>query len=250
MADRYAGKVALVTGAAAGIGKAVVARLASEGAVIVGVDRNAEKLAEAMAEAGGSSGLARTCDVADVQEVDATVASAIERFGAIDVLVNCAGLADRSQRRLHEVSPDDWERIQAVNVRGTFLMMRAAIPHMLAKGGGAIINMGSVGSFRATVRASAYVTSKGAVLMMTKAAAVDYARDGIRVNAVCPGTTNTDILAGLSDEMMQMLEARAPQGRLGQPEEIAALVAFLGSDEALHINGGAYLIDGGRTAGG
>ena len=250
MNDRFDGKVALVTGAASGIGREVVIRLAREGARVACVDRNADRLAETVGAASADRAFAFSCDVTDVDAVNATVAAIVDRLGKIDILVNSAGVADPNQRRLHEIPPEAWDMVQNVNVRGLFLMKRAVIPHMLENGGGAIINLGSVASFRATARAGAYVASKGAVLTMTKAAAIDYAKDNIRVNAVCPGTIATDILANVSPDTMDMLLARAPQGRLGEAEEVASLIAFLASDEARHINGGAYLIDGGRCAGG
>jgi len=247
VSGRFAGKVALVTGAAAGIGRACLHRLAAEGALAIGMDRQADKLAEAVAAAPGQAE-AQPCDVADADAVAAAVAAIIARHGAIHVLVNNAGIGNPQRLRLHEQPLADWDRVMAVNVRGLFLMQRAIIPHMLAQGGGAIVNMASIGSYRATALSSPYITSKGAALMMTRAAAVDYARDNIRVNAVCPGTTNTDILAGSTQEVIDMLVARAPQGALVEPEEVAALVAFLVSDEAPHITGGSYLIDAGRSA--
>ncbi|SCW60316.1 NAD(P)-dependent dehydrogenase, short-chain alcohol dehydrogenase family [Sphingobium faniae] len=248
MTARFAGRVAIVTGAAAGIGKACMHRLAAEGARVVGVDRNEEKLAAAIAQAPGEM-IALPCDVADAGAIDAMVGEVIARCGAIHVLVNNAGIGNPSRVRLHEQPIADWDKVMAVNVRGMFLMQRAIIPHMLAQGGGAIVNMASIGSYRATALSSPYITSKGAALMMTRAAAMDYAKDNIRVNAVCPGTTNTDILAGSSQETIDMLVSRAPQGALVEPEEVAALVAFLASDEAPHITGGSYLIDAGRSAG-
>lgn len=248
MSNRFVGKVAIVTGAAAGIGKACVERLAREGATVIGLDRDAERLAAATVEAGNKSIVPMTCDVADPAAVTAAVAAIIDRFGAVHILVNNAGIGNRRRVRLHEQELDDWDRVMAVNVRGAFLMLRTVIPHMLQQGGGAIVNMASIGSYRATALSSPYITSKGAMLMMTRAAAVDYAKDGIRVNAVCPGTTNTDILAGSSREVIDMLVSRAPQGELVEPEEVAALVAFLASDEAPHITGGSYLIDAGRSA--
>lgn len=250
MNDRFNGKVALVTGAASGIGREVAIRLAQEGARVACVDRDANRLTATVDAAPADGAIALTCDVSDVDAVNATVATVLERLGAIDVLVNSAGVADVNQRKLHEIPPEAWDMVQNVNVRGLFLMKRAVIPHMLENGGGAIINLASVASFRATACASSYVTSKGAVLTMTRAAAIDYAKNNIRVNAVCPGTIKTEILDGLSDDVMQMLESRSPQGRLGEPEEVASLIAFLASDEARHINGGAYIIDGGRCAGG
>ena len=246
MSRRFENRIAIVTGAAAGIGKACMNRLASEGATVIATDIDVAKLEAAAAEAGA---VPMPCDVADQAAIDAMVAQTIERFGAIHVLVNNAGIGNRQRVRLHEQPPEDWDRVMAVNVRGVYLMLRAVIPHMLAQGGGSIVNMASTGSFRATALSSPYIASKGAVLMMTRAAALDYAGDNIRVNAVCPGTTNTDILANSSQELIDMLVSRSPQGRLGEPEEVAALVAFLASDEAPHITGGSYIIDGGRCAG-
>lgn len=247
MSGRFDGKVAVVTGAAAGIGRACMRRLAAEGATVVGLDRDAVRLDQAVAAAQGTM-VAMICDIADADAIATTVADIVGRFGAIHVLVNNAGIGNRQRVRLHDQSPEDWDRVMAVNVRGMFLMQRAVIPHMLRQGGGAIVNMASIGSYRATALSSPYITSKGAALMMTRAAAVDYAKDNIRINAVCPGTTNTDILAGSSQEVIDMLVARAPQGELVEPEEVAALVAFLASDEAPHITGGSYLIDAGRSA--
>ena len=247
MSRRFEDKVAVVTGAAAGIGRACMARLAQEGALVVGVDVNGAKLEPAVA-AIGPRAVGIVCDVADQSSIEAMVAEVIARFGAVHVLVNNAGIGPRRRLRLHEQPPEDWDRVMAVNVRGAFLVQRAVLPHMLAQGGGSIVNMASTGSFRAAPMSSPYITSKGAILMMTRAAAAEYAQDNIRINAVCPGTTNTDILANSTPEQIEALVARSPQRRLGEPEEVAALVAFLASDEAPHIHGGAYIIDGGRSA--
>ena len=246
---RFEGKVVIVTGAASGIGKSVMIRLASEGAKVVGADLNEAKLKTAVGQAAESSAIGLSCDVADERSINTMVSEVIDRFGAIHVLVNNAGIGNPRRAKLHEHATEDWDRVMAVNVRGAYLMQRAVIPHMLAQGSGSIVNMASTGSFRATALSSPYITSKGAVLMMTRAAAFDYAKDNIRVNAVCPGTTNTEILANSSPEMIEMLQSRSPQGRLGEPEEVAALVAFLASDEAPHITGASYIIDGGRCAG-
>lgn len=248
MNQRFADKVAVVTGAASGIGEAVMIHLAEEGATVVALDRDAARLETAVASVPGNRAVAKTCDVADQASVDNVINGVASEFGRIDVLINNAGIGPPVRGRLHEIKPGDWDKVIAVNVKGVYLLLRAVIPHMLAQGKGSIVNMASVGSFRATPMSSSYITSKGAVLMMTRSAAIDYAADNIRVNAVCPGTTRTDILANTTEEQMEFLVSRSPQKRLGEPEEVAALVAFLASDEAPHINGSAYIIDGGRCA--
>lgn len=241
MEKRFTGKVVIVTGGGSGIGKACVERLANEGAQVFCANPQApEELPE------GARFL--SCDVSDEHSVAAMVAAVIADRGRIDVLVNNAGIGGSEQVRIHEMSLANFDRVQAVNARGAFAMLRAVIPHMLAAGGGSIINMASIGSFRATPKAAAYLASKGAMLMLTRAAAVEYAKDNIRVNAVCPSTTDTAILDGLDPLVLEGLVSRHPQGRLGTPEEVAALVAFLASDEAPHMTGGSYLIDGGRSA--
>lgn len=247
MTDRFVGKVVVVTGAASGIGRSCLHRFASEGAIAVGVDLDAGKL-DASVVAGAGKVVPMVCDIADMAAIENLTARVVDQFGGIQVLVNNAGIGNRQRVRLHEQTVEDWDRVMSVNVRGMFLLQRAVIPHMLRQGGGSIVNMASIGSFRATALSSPYITSKGAVLMMTRAAAVDYAKDNIRINAVCPGTTNTGILAGSSEDVIAALVARAPQAALVEPEEVAALVAFLASDEAPHITGGSYLIDAGRSA--
>lgn len=249
MSRRFENKLAVVTGAAAGIGKAVAERLAREGAQVMALDVNAAKLESAAAESGEPAISPAVCDVSDPEQVRAVVGAIRARYGRIDVLVNNAGIGNRTRVKLHEQPLEDFDRVMAVNVRGAYLMLQTVIPAMLEAGGGAVVNMASIGSFRATPLSSPYIVSKGAMLMMTRAAALEYAKENIRVNAVCPGTTATDILANSTPEVVEMLVSRSPQGRLGLPEEVAALTAFLASDEAPHITGGAYIIDGGRSAG-
>lgn len=249
MAPRFLNKIAVVTGAASGIGRAVMVRLASEGAHVVALDIDSEKLNAAVAGVRDDMATAIMCDMGNESSIKSAVQQTIDDFEKIDVLVNNAGIGPPKRALLHEQPPEDWDRVMSVNVRGVYLMKHAVIPHMLANGGGSIINMASTGSFRATAMSSPYITSKGAVLMMTRATAFEYAKQNIRVNAVCPGTTNTEILSNSSPEMIEMLVSRSPQGRLGEPEEVAALVAFLASDEAPHITGASYIIDGGRCAG-
>ena len=188
------------------------------------------------------------CDVSDLEQVARLGNHCRERFGRLDVLCNNAGVGGRTSVRIHELEVDDWDRVLGTNLRGAFLVMKYTLPLMLESGGGSIVNMASIGSFRATPGSSAYITSKGGLLMLTRTAALEYVNDGIRVNAVCPGVTRTEILAKVPDEFQQMLTSRVPMGRMGTPEEVAALTLFLASDEASYITGAAYIIDGGRGA--
>jgi NAD(P)-dependent dehydrogenase (short-subunit alcohol dehydrogenase family) len=247
MTGRLEGKCALVTGASTGIGRAVALRFAREGARVLGVARGAA--VEALTS--DSEGRIETlrCDVADPAQVAAMAQECRRRFGRLDVLCNNAGIGGRTNVRIHELDVDDWDRVLGVNLRGTFLVMKHTLPLMLESGGGSIVNMASIGSFRASPGSSAYITSKGGQLMLTRTAALEYIKDGIRVNAVCPGVTRTEILANVPEEYQQMLTARVPMGRMGTPEEVAALTLFLASDEASYITGAAYIIDGGRGAG-
>jgi NAD(P)-dependent dehydrogenase (short-subunit alcohol dehydrogenase family) len=243
---RLQDKIALVTGASTGIGRAVAIRFAEEGARVLAVARGAA----VDTLAGQSSGRIETlhCDVTDPAQVAALADHCRWRFGHIDVLCNNAGIGGRTQVRIHELDVEDWDRVLATNLRGAFLVLRYTIPLMLEAGGGSIVNMASIGSFRATPGSAAYITSKGGLLMLTRTAALEYVKDNIRVNAVCPGVTRTEILTNLPAEVTEMLTARVPMGRMGTPEEVASLTLFLASDEASYITGAAYIIDGGRGA--
>ena len=243
---RLAGKIALVTGAGTGIGRAVALRFAQEGAKVLAIARSeaVEKLA---AESGGAIEALR-CDVSDPAQVERMAEECQRRYGSLDVLCNNAGFGSPTRARIHELDVSEWDRVMGTNLRGAFLVLKYTIPLMLHSGGGSIVNMASIGSFRATPGASAYITSKGGVLMLTRTAALEYVDDGIRVNAVCPGVTRTEILANAPQELQDMLVARVPMGRMGTSEEVAALTLFLASDEASYITGAAYIIDGGRGA--
>lgn len=249
---RLAGKVAIVTGAAKGIGRATAVRFVAEGARVVLADRDRTGLEAAAAAAGPAEAvLAQACDVGRAGEVEALVAAALERFGRIDVLVNNAGYGLRGT--IEETDEAAWDALMATNVKGVFLCSRAVVPVMRRQGGGTIVNVASTTSFIGIPERAAYVASKGAVAALTRAMAIDHAKDGIRVNAVAPGTVASDyyerILAGAADPegMRRMLAARQVMGRAGTPEEIANAILFLASDEASFCCGSILLVDGGMV---
>lgn len=247
---RFEGKVVLVTGAASGIGRATAARFGAEGARVTCADKNlegAEQTAEQIRAAGGDA-VAVRCDVSSPDDAAATVKGAVERGGKLDVLVNCAGIG--GFRRTTETSFEEWNRFLSINLTGPFLMCREAIPHIL-KTVGAIVNVGSVAGLHSHPYSAAYCASKGGVVLLTKALAVEYGRKGVRINVVCPGGIETPIIQefklpeGVSQAALQKI---MPLGRMGQPEEVAGTIAFLASQDAIYINGSAIVVDGGMTA--
>jgi len=246
-------KVAVVTGAGVGIGRAVALRFAREGArvVVAEIDsRNGQATAEAIQRSEGTAIFART-DVSDENDVKAMVASTVNRFGRIDVLFNNAAILLHSQEaRAYELTAEVWDRTMPVNLRGYWLCSKYVIPHMLQQKRGSIIHVASPTGMLGFARLTAYSTSKGGVFALTRAMAVDYAPDNIRVNAIVPGTIDTPMNAStLADEQMrQHLIAMAPAGRLGTPEDLCGLAVFLASEDSLYCVGGFYMADGGQTA--
>ncbi len=246
MGDRLKDKVCIVTGGGRGLGRAIALRFAKEGARVIAV--SVSDAGKDVAEVAEREIEFLRADVSQPEAVQAMAAHCRKRHGRLDVLVNNAGKGDPLQRRIHEVPVESWDDTIAVNVRGAFLVLKYCIPLMLDSGGGSIVNMASIGSFRASPRSSAYITSKGAMLMLTRTAALEYVDDNIRVNALCPGAIEIDLVRAAPPEVREMLQARIPQGRMGTPEEVASFALFLASDEASHVTGGAYAVDGGRSA--
>jgi NAD(P)-dependent dehydrogenase (short-subunit alcohol dehydrogenase family) len=242
MGDRLSGKVAVVTGANAGIGRAISTRFAAEGARVLAVDvSEGEDLAD-------EAIVVHRADVSDSGAWREIIATARRLWGRLDVLCNNAGIAG-GEAPVADFDEEIFDRVLAVNVRGPFLGMKYAIPLMLEGGGGSIINMASIGSFVAQPNSCAYLSSKGAVLMLTKTAALEYARQGLRINAICPGGIETPLVANaMAPQRLEAFRQLHPVGRLGRPEEIAAMAVFLASDESCFATGAAFVVDGGRTA--
>ncbi|HEY4927900.1 MAG TPA: SDR family NAD(P)-dependent oxidoreductase [Acidimicrobiales bacterium] len=233
---RFAGKVALVSGAAGGIGTAVADRLAAEGAAVVRADI-----------APSDNGI--HCDVTDASSCASAVAHAVDTFGHLDILANVAGIG--AGARITDVDPDDWRRIIEVNLTGTFLLSQAAVL-ALVESTGCIVNLGSVAGLRATPYNAAYCASKGGVIMLTKSMAIELAKDGVRVNAVCPASVDTPFLRNFElpegADLSLFARAASPMGRRVEPGEVAAAVVYLASDEARTVSGTTLVIDGAATA--
>ncbi len=240
--DRFTGRVALVTGAASGIGRATAERLSAEGAAVWCTD-----VAPAVEVVAGSldDGAWSCCDVADPDQVRDTIAAVVERHGRLDVLVNSAGIL--LFENAHDTTFEQWNRVLAVNLTGTFLCSMAALPHLLA-GGGAIVNISSSAALTGHPWAAAYGASKGGVLALTRSLAIEYGRQGLRVNALCPSNIATPIREEFrfpDGADRSLLDRILPYHLEGKPADVAAAVAFLASDEARHVNGAELRVDGG-----
>lgn len=245
--ERFKGKTVIVTGAASGIGRGVAERFSHEGANVVLCDIQAEALADAAASLAPERTLARACDVGDHAQVEALVRAAVERFGGLDVMVNNAGVA--TEGPAGDVALDDWDKTIRVDLSGVFYGCRAALPELL-KTRGCIVNTASVSGLGADWTLCAYNAAKGGVVNLTRSIALDYGGKGVRCNAVCPSLTRTgmteDIMA--DREQLDAFMERLPLGRVAEPADIAAVVAFLASDDARFVNGVNLPVDGGVTA--
>jgi NAD(P)-dependent dehydrogenase (short-subunit alcohol dehydrogenase family) len=246
MAERLSGKVAVITGAGGGIGLATARRFVAEGAKVVCADVNADAGSKAAAEVGG---LFVEIDVTDEAQVQALFQTAVDSYGSLDIAFNNAGISPPDDDSILTTEMDAWQRVQHVNLTSVYLCCKYAIPHMQAGGGGSIINTASfVAVMGSATSQISYTASKGGVLAMSRELGVQFAREGIRVNALCPGPINTPLLQELfakDPERAARRMVHIPMGRFGEADEIAGAVAFLASDDASFITASTFLVDGG-----
>ena len=247
---RLDGKVAVITGAAGGIGREAALLFSAEGASVVVADVTREAGEKTAADC--RDGMFQPVDVSDATSVRALYEAAVQRYGGVDILYNNAGIMPPDDDSILVTEPDAWDRVQAVNAKGVFLCCKFGIPCLLQRGGGSVINVASfVALLGAATSQIAYTASKGAVLSMTRELAVQFARQGIRVNALCPGPVETPLLLSIFGSDPAALERRRahwPTGRLASPLEIVNAALFLASDESSYVNGATFVVDGGLTA--
>lgn len=254
MDKSFIGKRVLITGATSGIGRAIARELSARGASLClsGRDSQAGRALVEELSSGGAESLFEPADVTDDWAAERLTSSAVKAFGSIDILINNAGIICRGTAL--DCSDSDWSRVMATNVTSVFRLSRAVLPLMIAQGRGVIVNIASDWGLVGGRNALAYCASKGAVVQMTRSMALDHARDGIRVLAVCPGDTDTSMLDNAvvttsKSERLEILGQAIPMGRVGKPEEIARVVCFVASDEASFMTGAMLSVDGGNTAG-
>ena len=248
---RLEGRRAIVTGAGSGIGRAIARRFAAEGAHVMLADVDREAAVAVATELPGGA-VAQRADVSSAEDVSGLVTAAVERWGGLDVMVNNAGVGRAGT--MPETTEADWDLQMAVNLKGTFLGMKYAIPAIRDSGGGSIINMSSIAALVGIPNRAAYTASKGGILSLTRAAAIDHIAEGVRINCIVPGTVETPWVDRITqaypdpEEARRDMQARQPHGRFVTPEEIAAMAAYLAADESQSVVGGAMVVDGGVTA--
>ncbi len=251
---RLTGKIALITGGGTGIGRACALLFARECARVAIAGRRREPLEETAEEirAAGGEALAVQCDVSKAADAARAVAETAARFGGLNVLVNSAGIL--STTSVEATSEEEWDRVMAANLKGPYLMSRAALGELRKAGGGSIVNIGSILGLVAYRDRAAYCASKGGVTMLTKAMALDHAREGIRVNCICPAIVETDMVKAVIDKMPDPAAVRRartatiPLGRMGRPEDPAHMAVYLASEESSWVTGAAFPLDGGLSA--
>ena len=249
---RLKGKVAIVTGAGRGIGRGCAKRFAAEGAAVVAADvydEGGTKVAEEI-EADGGKAVFTHCDISDPAQAAALVQTAVDTYGGLDISLNCAGIIPIEGSDVLETEESEWDRVVGVNLKGTFVVCQAAAREMVKKGSGSIINIASVTALMAIGNQAAYVASKAGVNGLTKSMAIGLAHRGVRVNAIGPGSIETDMMAVvLSDEdSLSRVMSRTPLHRMGQPDDIAGTALFLASDDSSYITGQTIYVEGGRLA--
>ncbi|TMD51773.1 MAG: glucose 1-dehydrogenase [Chloroflexi bacterium] len=247
---RLDGKVAVITGAAGGIGREAALLFSAEGAQVCVADVGREAGEKTAAEC--REAFYQAADVSNPESVQALYAETVRRYGGMDILYNNAGIMPPDDDSILATEPDAWDRVQAINAKGVFLCCKYGIPYLLKRGGGSVINVASfVAILGAATSQIAYTASKGAVLSMSRELAVQFARQGVRVNALCPGPVETPLLMRLFESDPAAYERRRvhlPMGRLAKAREIANAALFLASDESSYVNGATFLVDGGLTA--
>jgi NAD(P)-dependent dehydrogenase (short-subunit alcohol dehydrogenase family) len=244
--DRFTNKVVFITGAASGIGRAAALAFAAEGARVAILDRSEEELekVKSSVESAGGEVLTVVCDVSSPDQVEDAIKQVVHRFSRLDIAFNNAGVENKAAP-VHEIDLAEWDRILNINLRGTFVCMKHELAHMVKQGGGVIVNTSSGAGIRGVAGGAAYAASKHAILGLTRSAALDYAKQNIRVNAVLPGNIETPMMDRFTGGDIQKAIDLEPVGRLGKPEEIAEAVLWMASDLGGFVTGAATVIDGG-----
>ena len=248
MADRLKGKVAIVTGGSTGVGKGIAKLFVAEGAGVAIAARNKKMLDEALQEIGSESAIAVECDVTRSDDVKKLIKQTVNRFGKLDILVNNAGKNPTREFTVEDTTEEEWDEYQAINAKGSFLCSKYAIPLIRKAGGGSIIMISSISAHIGQNNTGPYNSSKAAQEGLIKSMAMDFARDRIRVNAICPGWVMVESLREPRLKIMDYIESIHPIGRIGTPEDIGWAAVYLASDESTWVTGASFAIDGGYRA--